>query len=370
MSENADAVAVGGKGKMIWTGFRHPLYYEAEAPGGVTASTMAQTSPKGSTIHVRTSNTAPVMLPHASVEDASEAQASPSQAASTDSTPPSWASLFSEEHRRRSTATLASSATGESFESAPARLRRKFRTESSVTVTADGCIIQKGFDITPFASRGTSAASSPSSKASRPTPDAHEKMGTSRAARRITWDERSMNRFEDHDFAQSQEVKKVRRAVRSGSAPSCREVAPPQRADRERTNKPNTHRRVKSDQALANVPQRPDGPKRALSADVPRVEPRITIVPAEEAESAIATDDEEDQFETVEEQAYVQQRLPLRPSKRLLPPVRGILKKDRPSSASSQASELPAEAFLDTKTNERGSTKTVMPQRQTRFATQ
>ncbi|KAI7139727.1 hypothetical protein KC343_g16784 [Hortaea werneckii] len=170
-----------------------------------------------------------------------------------------------------------------------------------------------------------------------------------RIARRIVFNERSTSRVGEGDLNSATTTDARGQLHRSGSAPLRRNTKTfnLQRSARI-AELSEQHRRARSD-VLPAVTKHDTPPSQTPAMGTrdgcPRVKSNVTIVPPEEAESAIATDDEDDNDdeEEVKEQAPKGQFLQLRPSKRLSPPAKGILKKHRPSSASSQASAQVAE---------------------------
>lgn len=193
-------------------------------------------------------------------------------------------------------------------ESVRVRLAQKLRTESSVTVAPDGCIVQKGFEVSPYssntASRSSTSINDEASGGGRPNHNG--------PSRRVTWDERTVSRVDKHNLAsiEEQEVKSSKQPERSQSDEGPRNTAHGSRPTQ----------RTKS-------PSPPAGPK-------------VRIVPAEEADNAIDSDDGD--HGTPEKPASTQIRTPLKPSKRLSAPQRGILKKQRNLSADSRPPARPA----------------------------
>ncbi|KAI7470470.1 hypothetical protein KC351_g12652 [Hortaea werneckii] len=325
-------------------GFRHPVYYERKKP---TRDAPTPTPSTSKALSRRSSSSVAFMLPPKRHEDPTDSPLSSRQASARSTPPPPWVSALEVEfQRRQSAATLASSNTTDSYESAQVRLQRKFRTESSTTISSDGCVIQRGFDTTPTASRITSTASSLSGKQFA---DTQRRIEAMRIARRIVFDQRKTSRSEDGDSNSATTMDARGQLHRSGSAPLRRNTKTFDLQKSARTAQlSEQHRRVRSDILPAITKgDTPESQTPALGAidGCPRVKSNVTIVTPEEAESAIATDDEDDNDDEQEakEQAPKGQILQLRPSKRLSPPAKGILKKHRPSSASSQASAQVAE---------------------------
>ncbi|KAI6862812.1 hypothetical protein KC338_g4956 [Hortaea werneckii] len=342
------------------TGFRHPVYYERKEP---TQDAAIPTPSTSKALSRRSSSSVAFMLPPKRHEDPTDSPLSSRQVSARFTPPPPWVSALEIEfQRRQSAATLASSNTTDSYESAQVRLQRKFRTESSTTISSDGCVIQRGFDTNPTASKITSTASSPSNKQFA---DTQRRIEAIRIARRIVFNERNTSRFEDGDLNPATKTDASGQLHRSGSAPLRRNTKTFNLQKSARTAElSEQHRRAKSDVLPAvTKPDTPPSqtPALAMRDGCPRVKSNVTIVPPEEAESAIATDDEDDNDdeEEIKEQAPKGQFLQLRPSKRLSPPAKGILKKHRPSSVSSQASAQVAEP-----------TQSQAPQQALRFATQ
>ncbi|KAI7538083.1 hypothetical protein KC331_g10564 [Hortaea werneckii] len=324
------------------TSFRHPVYYERKNPTQ-DAHTSAPSTSK--TLSRRSSNSEAFMLPSKRHEEPTDSALSSCQASARSTPPPPWISgLEVELQRRQSAATLGSSNTADSYESAQVRLQRKFRTESSITISSDGCVIQRGFDITPTASRITSTASSPSGKQFA---DTQRRIEAMRIARRIVFDELRTSRFDDGDLDSVTTTDRRGQLHRTGSAPLRRNGKAFNLQRSARSGQLNEqHRRARSeDLPAATKRDTPQSQTLAMRDGCSRVKSNVTIVPPEEAERAIATDDEDnsDDEQEAKEQAPQEQFLQLRPSKRLSPPAKGILKKHRPSSASSQASTQAAE---------------------------
>ncbi|KAI7263807.1 hypothetical protein KC345_g9018 [Hortaea werneckii] len=319
------------------TGARHPVYYERKKP---TQDAPTPTPSTSKALWRRSSSSVAFMLPPKRHEDPADSPLSSRQASARSIPAPPWVSALEVElQRRQSAATLASSNTTDSYESAQVRLQRKFRTESSTTISSDGCVIQRGFDTNPTASRITSTASSLSGKQFA---DTQRRIEAMRIARRIVFDQRKTSRSEDGDSNLATTMDARGQLQRSGSAPLRRNTKTFDLQKSARTAQlSEQHRRARSD-LLPAVAKRdtPQAQTLATRDGCPRVKSNVTIVPPEEAESAIATDDEDDNNDEQEakEQAPKGQFLQLRPSKRLSPPAKGILKKHRPSSASSQAS--------------------------------
>ena len=285
------------------------------------------------------------MLPPKRHEDPTDSPLSSCQASVRSTPPPPWVSALEVElQRRQSAATLASSNTTDSYESAQVRLQRKFRTESSTTISSDGCVIQRGFDTTPTASRITSTASSASGKQFA---DTQRRIEAMRIARRIVFDELRTSRFDDRDLNSVNTTDRRGQLHHTGSAPLRRNDKTLNLQRSARSGQLNEqHRRVRSEILPAVTKcDTPQSQTLAMRDGCPRVKSNVTIVPPEEAESAIATDDEDntDGEQESNDQAPKERFLQLRPSKRLSPPAKGILKKHRPSSASSQASAQGAE---------------------------
>ncbi|KAI6817273.1 hypothetical protein KC340_g14679 [Hortaea werneckii] len=318
-------------------GFRHPVYYERKNP---TQDAPTSTPSTSKALSRRNSSSVAFMLPPKSGEDPTDSPLSSRQASARSTPPPTWVSALEVElQRRQSAATLASSNTTDSYESAQVRLQRKFRTESSTTICSDGCVIQRGFDTTPAASRITSTASSLNGKQFA---DTQRRIEVMRIARRIVFNERSTSRFEYGALNSGITTGIGGQLHRSGSAPLRRNTKTLDLQRSARTAQlSEQHRRAESE-ILPAVTKHdtPQSQTLAMRDGCPRVKSNVTIVPPEEAESAIATDDEDDDQDEQEtrEQAPKGRFLQFRPSKRLSPPAKGILKKHRLSSARSQAS--------------------------------
>ncbi|KAI6937928.1 hypothetical protein KC355_g15789, partial [Hortaea werneckii] len=324
------------------TGFRHSVYYERKNPIQDAQTSTFSTS---KTLSRRSSSSVAFMLPPKRFEDPTDSALSSCQTSARSTPPPPWVSALEVElQRRQSAATLASSNTTDSYESAQVRLQRKFRTESSTKISSDGCVIQRGFDTTPTASRIISTASSSSGKQFA---DTQRRIEAMRIARRIVFDELRTSRFDDGDLNSVTTTDRRGQLHRTGSAPLRRNGKTLNLQKSARSGQLNEqHRRVRSE-ILPAVTKRdtPQSQTLAMRDGCPRVKSNVTIVPPEEAESAIATDDEDnnDGEQESSDQAPKERFLQLRPSKRLSPPAKGILKKHRPSSASSQASTQAAE---------------------------
>ncbi|KAI7346268.1 hypothetical protein KC354_g14323 [Hortaea werneckii] len=320
------------------TGFRHPVYYERKNP---TQDAQTSTPSTSKTLSRRSSSSVAFMLPPKRHEVPTDSALSSCEASARSTPPPPWVSALEVElQRRQSAATIASSNTTDSYESAQVRLQRKFRTESSTTISSDGCVIQRGFDTTPTASRITSTASSSSGKQFA---DTQRRIEAMRIARRIVFDELRTSRFDDGDLNSVTTTGTRGQLHRTGSAPLRRneKILNLQKSARS-GHLIEDHRRARSEILPAVTKcDTPQSQTLATRDGCPRVKSNVTIVPPEEAESAIATDDEDnsdDEQEEAKGQAPKGQFLQLGPSKRLSPPAKGILKKHRPSSASSQAS--------------------------------
>ncbi|KAK4547386.1 hypothetical protein LTR36_001042 [Oleoguttula mirabilis] len=221
------------------------------------------------------------------------------------------------------------------------RLARMARTVPSTTITSDGCVIQKGFVIIPCPSArpprtarappvsgfaGDIQQDAPVLRACTPvravnTPVAkpEPKPRESKPTRRITWDERTIARVDDDDLA-------------GAAGHECKQAHSSSAGPRYSTaDGPNeTETRSASDGTWSTD-------STVLSTPTPRAEPRVRIVPAEEAEIAIEDEDSR-RSDTAEEEAFVPPRTPLRPSKRLTPPAKGILKQPSGRTMSTESS--------------------------------
>lgn len=272
------------------------------------------------------------------------------------------------------------------FENAPTRLERKFRTQSSTTISADGCIIQRGFDISPRPSTPASTACTSPNSSPTAEPRKHPPM----PSRRITWDERTIARFDNDDFdgvgSKSRDQEHSSPKPHSGKSHPLHEREEHVRAGRAGGHGEKKGKRSRSEQS-SRKPMAQDVSGETWTADstvtpTPRRElPKVQIVPADEAENAIATDDEDEQENNTQdggtlrrsETMQQQQPTPLKPSKRLSPPTRGILKKSAERALStandaghSSTSAEAADALLD---SDRATAKPVVRQ-QAHFAQQ
>jgi hypothetical protein len=185
------------------------------------------------------------------------------------------------------------------------RLARKLRPKTETYVTKDGCTVMKGFDLswkyqncTPFTANQRIQTSSPAQKLNSTTVTAERR------------NERPVptNHFSDDALVESNPP--ARLAPRGPS------------------------RRVTWDERTYDTGPKLEAavqPKRAMS-DLPK--PRVRIVGPEDAESAIASDDEDDDFDPAVIIIH-------KPTKDVSPPTKGILKNTIQRSSNDSASPSP-----------------------------
>ncbi|KAK5123081.1 hypothetical protein LTR85_003277 [Meristemomyces frigidus] len=261
------------------------------------------------------------------------------------------------------------------------RLAQKFRTEPSTTVTPDGCVITKGFVVSPRPSAPPSRVPTPvnsnntvivesnrspqpssvnrndtvivdSNRSPQPSsvnrndtvivepkPNPQPKPQLPKPTRSITWDERTITRFDNADIAEAVHKEagvsdSSSAATHYGTTPRLRELQKVRKQPK-RSNSEDVPRRTEAQNA-------PDSTWSTESTAEPisRTDAKVKIVSAEEAESAIVSEDEDAvRPETVEEPTFIQQRVVLTPSKRLTPPAKGILKRPSGHTMSTESSE-------------------------------
>jgi len=231
------------------------------------------------------------------------------------------------------------------YENVQTRLDRMFRTVPSTTVTADGCIVQKGFviprrPVTPKSKVSDRSTSLPGEHPQEQVFTDHASTGAAapvvlpqqqpgkKPARRITWDEQSISGF--HKNATNQVNAEIASAPDAPPEPQFG-VAPPRR---QRSGK----RSIYTELPYQRVEQSAQASAIATHDFCPsqkETDTNVELVPAEEAEDAIAS--EADESDTPE--------APLEPSKRVSPSLRSILGQSssaRADSTDSNASTLSA----------------------------